>query len=431
MPPIAQTYLFWRDPHSYLRGCHSRFGPTFTIEPVKSPPLIFACDAEEIAAILRAPAEVLHPGAGGAVIEPLVGARSFMIADEQQHLYVRRAVVSSLRQAEVRERRQMVEHMVQQHLAAWPRGTPFAVHPRLRALSLEVILRTIFGERDIAALHRTLLEMFDIAAGLALQEPPLRHLPGWRGSWRRFTTARALARQLLAQLLAEVRRDEACSLLSRLAGSRRPDGAAVSAEELQDNVMSLVLAGHETTAAQLAWALQLLAHNPAAQAKLTESIDRGQEDYLLATVQEVLRHRPVFVFAIPRAVIAPAQIGKRTYRPPVHLLACIHELHHDPRIYEDPEQFRPERFLGRSPPHAHWLPWGGGRRRCPGRHLAVLEMQTVLRTLLSSASVLPVSQKIERARWRSVIVTPKHGCRITLTDRPPGTPLPLNSSEAT
>ena len=421
MPPIAQTYMLWRDPHSYLRSCRARHGPTFTIRPVKSPPLVFTCDPGEIHAILKAPANILHPGAGGAVIEPLVGSGSFMIADEQQHLYVRKAIMPCLRQAEVNARRQMIEETARRHIATWPRDARFAAHPLLRALSLEVILRTIFGESDIGALRDALLEMFDIAGGLALQEPPLRHLPGWRRSWRRFTTARARARQLLGRLLADMSRAEDDRLPGLLARARRPDGALMAAGEIQDNLMSLILAGHETTASELAWALQLLAHAPDVQAALTESIDRGEEGYLAATVQEVLRHRPVFLFAIPRAVTQPIQIGSHTYHPPARLLGCIHLLHHDPHIYEDPERFRPERFLGRSPPQQQWLSWGGGRRRCPGRHIATLEMQTVLRILLSEAKVLPTSREIERARWRSVIVTPEHGCRIALSDRSPRT----------
>ncbi len=131
----------------------------------------------------------------------------------------------------------------------------------------------------------------------------------------------------------------------------------------------------------------------------------------------MLRHRPVFLFAIPRAVKRPIEIGGWIYRPPAHLLACIYLLHHDPDVYPEPEEFRPERFLEGQPSPYTWLPWGGGRRRCPGAHLAMLEMKTVLRTVLQSMTVSPASRRIEHPRWRSVIVTPHAGSCVVLRGR--------------
>jgi cytochrome P450 len=189
-----------------------------------------------------------------------------------------------------------------------------------------------------------------------------------------------------------------------------------STGEVRDHLMSLVLAGHETTASQLAWALQLLAHNPTVLNTLTAELDHGGEAYLTATVQEVLRHRPVFLFAIPRVLARPIKIAGRRYQPPGQLVGCIHLMHHDPDLYTTPDRFRPERFLD-SPPHpALWMPWGGGRKRCPGHSLATLEMQTVLREALTRWSLRPAGRP-ETARWRSVIVTPEHGCRIVVQPR--------------
>jgi cytochrome P450 len=190
------------------------------------------------------------------------------------------------------------------------------------------------------------------------------------------------------------------------------------AQQVRDEIMSLILAGHETTAAQLAWAFQLLAHDRPTCDRLVGEIERGERDeYLTATVQEVQRHRPVLVFTIPRAVDKAIAIGDWTYQPPAHLLGSIYLLHHDPDVYADPFVFRPERFLEAAPqPHA-WLPWGGGRRRCPGLHLATLEMRTVLRTVLSTMSVRPAARHVEHARWRSVVVMPHAGCRVVLSAR--------------
>jgi hypothetical protein len=185
----------------------------------------------------------------------------------------------------------------------------------------------------------------------------------------------------------------------------------------------VLLAGHETTASELAWAFQLLAHNPDVQDRLIEEIDDedgGAGAYLSATVSEVLRRRPVFLFAIPRVVSAPIQIGDWTYEPPAQLLGCIYLMHHDPELYPNPHSFQPERFLN-SPPQAEtWLPWGGGRKRCPGSHLATLEIEAVLKATLSKRTVAPVpGARMEHARWRSVIVTPHAGSRVTLHKRRP------------
>jgi hypothetical protein len=156
------------------------------------------------------------------------------------------------------------------------------------------------------------------------------------------------------------------------------------------------------------------------QARLAEEIDSGSEEsYLQATVAEVLRHRPVFPFAIPRAVAAPFELGGRTYRPPVQLLACIYLLHHDPDLYSTPNTFLPDRFLSGAPEPSTWLPWGGGHKRCPGHRLATLELQTLIRATVATRTVLPASRRIERARWRSVIVAPAKGGRVLLNARRP------------
>lgn len=416
-PALLQTFLFWRDPHCFLQACRNRYGPTFTIRPVKLPPFIFTADPESIRSIINAPADTLHPGAGAAVIAPLVGDTSFMLAEEDQHLSGRKAIMPAFHNRTIAAHRDMVEQVTQRHIAQWPRERPFPAHPLLRALSLEVILQTLFGSGvSTTDLHSELLAMLTITASLTLQEPPLRRLPGWHATWRRFLAHRTVVRQLLSRIVAEIA-DDPTDLLAGLLHTRNPDGSAMTPQQVHDNLMSLILAGHETTASELAWALQLLAHNPLVCETLTSELNRGDTSYLTATVCEVLRHRPVFLFSIPRAVRKPLHIAGATYEPPIHLLGCVHLLHHDPTIYPNPDLFAPERFLRKPPQSRYWLPWGGGRKRCPGKHLATLEMHTVLSTIVADMSITPARRRMERARWRSVIVTPGDGCRIILTRR--------------
>jgi cytochrome P450 len=182
--------------------------------------------------------------------------------------------------------------------------------------------------------------------------------------------------------------------------------------------MAMIVAGHETTTGELAWAFQLLAHHPEVQERLIEEIDSGGSDeYLTATVHETLRHKPVFLFAIPRKVVEPVEIGGWSYRPPVHLAACTYLMHHNPELYPKPHEFRPERFIGQTQQTRTWLPWGGGRKHCLGRHFALLEVQTILREVLCTRRVLPASDRVERPRWRSAILVPHAGGRVILRER--------------
>jgi cytochrome P450 len=421
LPSALQTYAFWRDPHAYLRWCQQRSGQTFTMRPLGKPPLVFMSHIADIRAIVSAPSDVLHPGEGGGVIAPLVGPDSFMLADGDRHRAGRRAILPIFHHDRVNEHTEKVRTIVTREIASWPLDRPVALHTRLRALTLRVILQTIFGDDDgrIDELHRRLLAMFMVTAGLTLHMPALRHTPPWRRLWRQFLTDRAGVDEILADLIIErAHRDgHDGGLLPMLVAPRRVEHNANTTGNVRDTIMSLILAGHETTGSELAWAVQLLAHHLEVRRRLVEDLDRDNDDYLNAVINEALRHRPVFLFTIPRAVAKAIDVGGRTYHPPVHLIGCVHLLQHDPTTYAEPEAFQPERFLDAAPQAEAWMPWGGGRKRCPGRHLAMLEMRTVLRTLFEQLEVEPARAQMETARWRTVIVTPGAGCRVVLRAR--------------
>jgi cytochrome P450 len=418
---VIQTLIFWRWPHRYLEECRARYGSRFTVCPVGTQPMVFMSNPSDIRAIITAPADTLHPGVGAAVIAPLVGEQSFMLIEEEQHMNGRKAIMPAFHHKLVQRHGKMVSHVVGREVELWPVDRQFAIHPHLRALTLRVILRTIFGGEDkrVAELHERLLAMLSVTASLALQEPQLRRLPGWRGIWRTLLAERSEVDRLMLSLIRDEAHEPArAGLLATLLSTENPDGSPMGVRQVRDNLISVILAGHETTASELAWAFQLLAHNPRVLETLIDEIDADAgEDYLNATIQEVLRHRPVFLFTIPRAVKRPIEIGGRCYRPPAQLLGCIYLMHHDPELFPQPHEFRPERFLHAPPNTYTWLPWGGGRKRCPGLHLATLEMKTVLRTVLERMTVRPVARKMEHPRWRSVIVTPHAGSRVVLQRR--------------
>lgn len=436
LPSAAQTVACRRWPLEFLRWCHARYGDRFVVYPLDMPPLVFLADPAEVHAVLTAPVDVLHPGAGGAILAPLVGRQSFMLCEEAEHLQGRKAAMPAFTRTAVESRSETVARTIREEIESWPLDSPVSLHQPIRVVALQVILQAIFCDCDeLGLLSQRLLDLLSITSTILLQEPKLRHLPRFRQTWKRFLICRDQVDGMLFDLIASHRPAALPSsgdLLGDLLAAANADGTPMSHRQVRDHLMSMIVAGHETTTAEIAWAIQLLAHNQHVQERLAREIDSGDgRQYLKAVVQEVLRHRPTFLFAIPRAVNKTTTIGDHTYRKPAHLLSCTYLMHHNPSLYPKPDQFRPQRFIEESRDLHAWLPWGTGHKRCLGRHLAVLEAETLLAQLVSSRRVLPASQRIEPARWRSAILVPQHGCRVVLQPRRRATPHTPARSQAT
>jgi cytochrome P450 len=423
LPATFQTICCRGLPSAYIERCHAHLGDRFTIYPLGMPPLVFLADPSDIRAVLQSDPSDLHPGAGANMIAPLIGERSFMLLEEDEHICGRRTITPAFHQRMVADHTAMLYSAIEPEVASWPLDTNIPLHPRIRALTLRVILRAIFNDSDdeLQPLHEQLMDMLSITVSIVLQEPKLRYAPGWCNTWKKFVKQRIGVDDLIRGLIRR-RRFETGSqredLLDMLLNAESADGSPMSDMDVRDNLMSMILAGHETTTGELAWAFQLLAHNPRVQDRLIEEIDNGtDEEYLTATVNETLRHKPVFLFAIPRKVIKPIEIGGWVYGPPAHLMACTYLMHHNPDLYPKPHEFRPERFIEETQQPRTWLPWGGGRKHCLGRHFALLEVKAILREVLSTRRVLPASRHIERPRWRSAILVPARGGRVILKSR--------------
>lgn len=429
LPSTIQTAWMFNDSFGLLERMRSRHGSRFTLRALARPPLVFIADPEEAAAVLAAPPDVLAPGEGGRTILPIVGERSFMLADGEMHRHGRARLARAYTAEAVGRHGETVRELAEREIAGWPTDTPLALHPRLRTLTLRVILATLLGHdlERAPGLHAQLLAMLSISDGVLLTLPAARRLPGLHARWRRFLRERDAVDATLHRLMDEQRGGgdgASCDALDLLTTARDQHHRPLPTAEVRDSLMSLILAGHETTSAELAWTFQLLAHDQRVQRTLRAELGAGGDTYLTATIQEALRHRPVFLFAIPRAVKLPIEIGGWTHTPPSQLLACLYLLHHDPARFPDPNRFSPERFLDTPPDTAAWLPWGGGRKRCLGWRLAVLELQTIVSAALSRYAIEPAEPTPERPRWRSVIVTPHRGCRVILRPRPGGMATP-------
>ncbi len=318
-----------------------------------------------------------------------------------------------------------MEEVTEREVADWPSGAPASFHRRLQNLTLEIILRTVFGleigER-LDAMRERLTEILDIGARpLAMLPQFQRDLP-WSREWSRFERLRAETDALIFELVDERRRNpaERDDVLAMLLDARHEDGTEMSREELRDELMTLLVAGHETTASELAWAFERLPREPRVLERLTAEVDAGDGDeYLTATIQETLRRRPVLPNTAPRLVKKPVEIGGWTYPTGVCVVANAYLVHHDPDVYDDPYAFRPERFLDEGPGTYRWIPFGGGRRRCLGASFAQLEMKIVLRAVLSRYELRRPSDELELVRRRNITVSPRQGARTVLRERHP------------
>jgi cytochrome P450 len=422
-PKAWQTMAWWARPVSFLERCRDQYGKRFTIRLLATPPFVMLSDPDEVKEVFTAPPEVLHPGAGARILEPVVGRNSVLLLDESDHLAQRKLMLPAFHGEKMERLSGLMSEVAERETAQWPHGEPVALHPRLQALTLEIILRAVFGLRPGARLdllRDRLTAILDFISGPASILPFMQVDIAGRTPWARFVRMRAEADALIFELIDERRHQdgEGDDVLSLLLAARHEDGSPMSPQELRDELMTLLVAGHETTASELAWAFERLARTPRVLERLVEEIDGGDgEAYLTATVQETLRRRPVLPNAAPRLVKQTIEIGGWTYPPGVCVVANAYLIHHDPEIYSDPYEFRPERFLDEPPGTYTWIPFGGGRRRCLGASFAQLEMNLVLRAILSHSEVGLDGGSLEPGRRRAITLSPRDGARTVLRAR--------------
>jgi cytochrome P450 len=420
-PRWLQTMRWWTRPVPFFERCRARYGQRFTVRLVATPPFVMLADPDDVKQVFTAPADLLHPGSGARILEPLIGRNSVILLDEDAHLAQRRLMLPAFHGEQVARLTAVMTEVAAAEVERWPRGEPVALHPRLQALTLEIILRTVFGLEEGARLERLrehLTGVLAVGASPVSLLPPLQHDLGPRSAWHRFLRTRAAVDSELFALIDDRRRDGAQrdDVLSLLLGARHEDGSPMSPQELRDELMTLLVAGHETTASQLAFAFERLVRTPDVLGRLTEAVAGGDGDaYVTATVQETLRRRPVLPNAAPRLVMAEIEVGGRRYPEGVCLVPNAYLVHHDPAIYPDPYAFRPERFLEQSPGTYTWIPFGGGRRRCLGAAFATVEMKVVLRAVLERATPrLTGDGRLERSRRRSITLSPREGAEVVL-----------------
>ncbi len=319
---------------------------------------------------------------------------------------------------------ELIREVTLQEMETWPVGEPFALRPHTQRITLAVIMRAVFGVHDEERLRRFggLIESFSGRMSLVTALPPLRRNLGRWSPWTRFLAARealdAFIYEEIALRRAELAggNEEADDVLSLLMGARHDDGSSMSDAELRDELVTILGAGHETTATGLAWAMERLLRNPRVLARLRDSVAAGEDSYLEATIKETLRVRPVIV-DVARKLTEPLSIGGYELPTGTFVMAAIAALHHREDLFPNPEEFRPERFLeGKADTYA-WIPFGGGVRRCIGAAFAEYEMRVVLRAILERADLSAPDPKPEKAKVRNITLAPGRGTLVSL-DRP-------------
>jgi cytochrome P450 len=427
LPAALQMVGFWTRPLAFMDRCRERYGKRFTIRLPFTPPFVMIADPEQVKQIFTAPPDVLHPGEGAKVLEPVVGRNSVILLDEGAHMEQRKLMLPAFHGERMERLTGLMEEVTAEEVAAIPRDVPLAIHPRMQDLTLKIILRAVFGLDPGArfdALRERLQAMLEFGERPISLMPPKPDSPVARvaervGPFAHFVRMQEEVDEILYALIAERRAEGADrnDVLAMLLEATHEDGSPMSEEEIRDELLTLLVAGHETTASSLAWAFERLVREPVVLERLVAEIDAGEDAYVTATIRETLRDRPVLPTAAPRYVAQEVTVGDWTYRPGCCLVAHSYLLHHDPEIYPDPHAFRPERFLDQNPGTYTWIPFGGGRRRCLGDSFAMLEMKVVLESLLGTCEVGDAGEGVEVAQRRNITVTPVRGARVVLAER--------------
>lgn len=385
-------------------------------------PIVMISDPEEIREVMTAPPDVLHPGEGAKMIEPIVGPTSVIVLDEERHLEQRKLMLPPFHGEALQRVAGLIDEYCEREVSSWPVGEPVALHPRLQRVTLEIILRVVFGleqGRQLEAVRDALTTLLE-NGGDTLAPLWLMPAMSWTAPARRRVRQQEFADRLILELVEQRRKGggQGDDVLSLLLAARHEDGSPLSELELRDELVTTLVAGHETTASQLAWAFSTLARMAELAGSLSDELDRGEgEELLKATIQEIMRIRPVLPNAEPRVVNKPFRTSSWQYPVGARLYPSTYLLHHDPEIYPDPYTFRPQRFIERPPGTYTWLPFGAGRRRCIGASFAMVEMQSLLREALTRFSFAQSDGATEAAFRRGITITPDRQATVVLNLR--------------
>jgi cytochrome P450 len=410
-PRILNGITFLVARNALIRRLQRRYGDAFTIEMPGFGQTVFVARPDLVKAVYTAKPDVLH--AGKNPLGEVLGPGSLFSMDEERHLRERRMLLPPFHGERMRSYEAIIEEEANRAMGEWPEGVEFASIESFQTITLRIILRAVFGAegRELAELEALLPPLTAIGQRLVLA-PFLRRDLGRRsagGRWRRLTARyRVLVDKLVDDHLADPGLAERIDILALMLRAQLADGE-VDRADVADELLTLLVAGHETTASALAWSIERLRRHPEVLRRLEAEAREGDDNALrLATAEEVLRVRPV-ISATARLVMKPFELGEWLVPPGARVVVGIVPLHHDDRFHERAKRFEPDRYLGRKPDTYAWTPFGGGVRRCLGAAFAQFEIDVVLRTLLRGFDLAPTCAESERESFRGVAFAPAKG----------------------
>jgi cytochrome P450 len=419
---IARSTAAWMTrPFATLERCQKQFGDTFSFRIAHEGTWVFVSDPDSVKQVFTGDPRLLHAGEANTVLLPVLGSHSVLLLDEKAHLSQRKILLPPFHGERMQRYGELMTAAAVREIESWPTGEPLELAPRMQAITLEVIMRAVFGVDD----EQRLRKLGDLLRGLlsTVTSPSGFLVPIALGPKR---AAKLLAREMrpideaIAELIAMRRRDPAVAerddILSMLIEARHEDGRPMSDAELRDELMTLLVAGHETTATALSWAFERLVRNPEMIDRLRDEIDSGEDAYVDAVIAETLRLRPVIALVI-RKLTEPMEIGGHLLPAGVSVAPCIYLMHRRPDLYPEPTRFLPERFLDSPPKTYSWIPFGGGVRRCIGASFAQFEMKAVLRAVISHTELVPARSGPERPARRAITHVPERGAEVIVERR--------------
>jgi cytochrome P450 family 135 len=418
---LSQTIRWVRSPLPFLDECHARYGDVFTIRWTKAPPMVMLAGPDAVREVFTGDHHELRSGEANTALQATLGRQSLLVLDGDQHLRERRLMLPPFHGERMRAYRDTIASVAGRELASWPADRPLEVAPRMRAIALEVIMRTVFGVEDagrLSKLERALQRMLDATTSPLRLFVLLMLTPGGAGirAWQRLAPTMRRVDALLYEEIHRTRADPRLEarddILALLVRARDEQGSPLADSHLRDELMTLLVAGHETTATALAWAVERLARDPQVQDRLAAEASGGEEDaYVEAVAKETLRLRPVIPFVI-RQLASPQRFGGYRLPAGVRVAPTVYLVQRNPDVYSEPERFRPERFLEQPAGTYTWIPFGGGTRRCLGGAFAMFEMKTVLSAVARTGRVRPVEPGDEPVGRRGIALTPARGARV-------------------
>jgi cytochrome P450 family 138 len=431
LPRVINGLLALTAQNQALVTMQRRYGDVFTVPlPVIGRSVIVA-DPELGRQVFRADAKVLHAGSQSP-LRAVLGPHSLLAIDEDYHLSQRKLLLPPFHGERMKGYEAIFEEEATREFETWPADRPFATLPSFMRITLNAIIRAVFGaqQSDADELRRLLPAIVARGSQMAMV-PFLHHDVGAWSPWGKFVRLRAEFDAVVDRLIAQARVDdgleERSDVLALLVQATHEDGSSMHRDEIADELLTLLAAGHETTAATLAWAVERLRRHPPIVARLAAEIAEGGSELREATVKELQRVRPT-ITGVGRQTQEPYELGEWLLPTGTVIMLSARLIHYDARWYDEPERFDPDRFVGRKPDTYRWIPFGGGMRRCVGAAFAHMEMDVVLRTLLSRFELAASRERDEGWRFRGVAFAPGRGGVAVV--RPRSAPLAPAPAEA-